>query len=84
MITGKDIIIYILEYDLVNEILLTESCISDILLTTEQVAVKFGVGVAVVETLYKLGMLKGFNIGGQVYFPMDIKYPKGDADVNEK
>ena len=75
---------YILEYDLVDEVLLSESCISDILLTTEQVAIKFGVGGAVIETLYKLGMLKGFNIGEQVYFPIDIKYPKGDSGINEK
>lgn len=84
MITGKDIIIYILENDLVDKVVILESDISDIFLTMEEVAVKFGVGVAVVEALYELGMIKGYTIGDRLYFSKTIENPKGVAKVNER
>lgn len=78
MITGKDIITYILENDLVNEPVISN--VSDILATPEEVAVKFGVGPAVVETMYELGLIKGFNIGGKLYFSKSLERLKGDEN----
>lgn len=78
MITGKDIITYILENDLVNEPVISN--VSDILATPEEVAVKFGVGTAVVETMYELGLIKGFNIGGKLYFSKSLERVKGDEN----
>lgn len=82
MITGKDIIIYILENELVDKVVISNSDISDIFLSSEEVAIKFGVGVSVIETLYELGMIKGYNIGGRLYFPKNIENPKGVMKVD--
>lgn len=84
MITGKDVIIYILENDLVDKVVISEADVSDIFLTMEEVAIKFDTGIAVIEALYELGMIKGYDIGGHVYFSKNIQNPKGDAKVNAK
>ena len=79
MITGKDIITYILENDLVNETIIPD--VSDIFATPDEVAVKFGVGTAVINTMYELGLIKGFNIGGKLYFSKGLEKLKGDESL---
>lgn len=81
MITGKDIIMFILKYDLVNEKIFTEEFISEMLIPAFKVAEHFGVGVATIKTMHELGTIRGFMINGELYFPKAILNTKGDAEV---
>ena len=84
MMTGKDIIMFILKYDLVNEKIFTEDIINEALVHESKVAEYFGVGIATIRAMYELGTLHGFEINGELYFPKAILKTKGDAKVNEK
>lgn len=84
MLTGKDIIIYILENDLVNTEFIADKIFSDLFINAAEVAEYFGVGVATIEAMYKMKKLRGITIDGELYFPRVILRSKGDAEVNEK
>lgn len=81
MITGKDVIMFILKYDLVNEEILPEKLFieNSAFLTIEGLAAKLGVGVATIKALYEAGMIFGVELGGMIYFSKDTELPKGDA-----
>ena len=66
--TGKDLIVYILQNNLENE---------DIpgFMTKEEVAAKYEVGVATVETWYKFGFIKGVGREDNVYFFLNVPDP---------
>lgn len=83
MITGKDIIMYILKNDLVDKEVISEKSVSDILATPEELASKFGTGVATVMAMYNMGMIKGYEIGEQVYFSRGLLTGEG-LDLIEK
>lgn len=72
--TGKDLIIYILKNNLENEIILADGIFMG-MMSAEEAAVKFNVGVSTVEAWYKLGMLPGFMFGGSLYFMKDVTDP---------
>lgn len=64
--TGKDLIIYILQNNLEDEpIALKEGFLN--LMTVNEAAVKFDVGAATVKTWFKLGMLDGITVGETIY-----------------
>lgn len=84
MITGKDVIMFILKYDLVNEKIFADGIIDKALVHSSKVAEYFGVGVATIKAMYEMGTLHGFEIDGELYFPRAILNTKGDAKVNEK
>lgn len=66
--TGRELIIYILEKDLVDEelALFAENNIVG-LLTVDQAAKKFHVGEATIKVWYGLNMLNGVEIGNEIY-----------------
>lgn len=64
--TGKDLIMYILENNLENEPFIQNGKLVGFL-TLEEAAVKFGVGTTTVSVWYKLGAIEGFNVGGNIY-----------------
>lgn len=66
--TGRDLIIYILENHLEDEELFKDGKIPG-LLTYEEAAVKFGVGKERIISWVKLGYLKSFKIYGRSYIP---------------
>lgn len=68
-ITGRDLIVLILENRLENEVIFT-------LLTEEELAVRFEVGVATIKTWAMLGMIQGWNIGDSLYFLKDTPDPR--------
>lgn len=68
-ITGRDLIIYILENRLEDK----EISISNILMDVNEAAVKFGVGQSTIEAWFETGKLQGIRIGGGLYFPKDYK-----------
>lgn len=65
--TGKDLIIYILQHDLEDEEVFKDGKFS-IFITEEELAVIFGVGTATIRTMYACGLIKGFKIGDSIYF----------------
>ena len=76
--TGRDLIIYILENHLEDEELFKDGKIPG-LLTYEEAAVKFGVGVETIKLWLVLGYLKSFEIYGRFYIPEteEPTYTKG-------
>ena len=68
-ITGRDLIVLILENRLENDVIFT-------LLSEEELAVRFAVGVATVRAWVTLGRINGWEIGGSLYFLKDTPDPR--------
>lgn len=68
-ITGRELIMLILDNRLENDVLLT-------LLSEEELAVRFEVGVATIKTWETLGMIHGWKIGDSLYFLKDTPDPR--------
>ena len=64
--TGKELIIYILENNLENETIFSD-CFINKLMTVDEAAVKFEVGNATNVTWYNLCMIPGITINGRIY-----------------
>lgn len=64
--TGRDLIIYILENHLEDEPVIQGNKILGFL-TLDEAAVKFEVGSTTVRVWYQLGLIDGFDIGGNVF-----------------
>lgn len=73
--TGKDLIIYILQNDLEDEIVV-ENGVFVWLMTEEEAAVKFEVGVATIKAWYECNMLPGVKIGDSIFFLRNLSNPK--------
>ena len=76
--TGRDLIIYILENHLEDEELFKDGKLPG-LMTYEEAAVKFDVGKETIIAWVKLGYLKSFKIYGRSYIPEteEPTYTKG-------
>lgn len=75
--TGKDLILYILQNNLENEVVIKDG-IFVWLMTEEEAAVKFNVGVSTVRAWYICGMAKGTQIGDHLYFLRNMDDPRKD------
>ena len=73
--TGKDLIIYILQNDLENEELFSDGRFLG-LLNAEETAARLETGAATVLLWYATGMLDGINIGGTIFFRKDVVDPR--------
>lgn len=73
--TGKELILYILQNNLEDVIVLQDGFFVGFM-TEEEAAVKFGVGVANIRAWYYCDMLKGTRIGDSLYFPKDAADPR--------
>lgn len=58
--TGRDIVIYILQNNLENEVLID-------LMTVEEAALKNDVGPATIELWYKLNIISGIKFNDKLY-----------------
>lgn len=76
--TGKELIIYILQNNLEDEIVIKDG-IFVWLMNEEEAAAKFNVGVATVKAWYACGMLSGTKIGGHLYFLRNASDPRGET-----
>ena len=65
--TGKDLIIYILQNNLENEVILENGVLCGFL-TEEDAAAKLCVGPATIKAWYDYGILQGIKIGDSIYF----------------
>ena len=73
--TGKDLIIYILQNNLEDEVVIKDG-VFIWLMNEEEAAVKFNVGVATVKAWYVCGMLDGTKIGDHLYFLRNANDPR--------
>lgn len=67
--TGRDLIIYILQNHLEDTEILTDS--SHMFLTVEEAAVKYGTGVATIKTMINRNILKSMKIG-ETYLILNV------------
>ena len=65
--TGKDLIIYILEHDLVNKNLSNNLIDGLKALESDEIAVRFQVGKTTSTIWVERGVLDGFKIGNRTY-----------------
>ena len=75
--TGRELILYILQNNLEDEVVIKDG-IFVWLMNEEEAAVKFGVGIAQVKAWYVCGMLSGTKIGDHLYFLRNIGDPRKD------
>lgn len=73
--TGKELILYILQNNLENTIVVKDGSFVGVM-TEEETAVKFGVGIATVRAWYHCKMLEGTQIGDSLYFRNDVADPR--------
>ena len=67
--TGRDLIIYILQNHLEDTEIFTDS--NHMFLTVEEAAVKYGTGVAIIKAMVDRNVLKGMKIG-DAYLVLNI------------
>lgn len=72
--TGKDLIIYILQNDLVDKELFTEGRIPGFM-TREEAAVKANVGLSTIDAWTRMKMIDYIFVVGGYYIPADFKNP---------
>lgn len=73
--TGKELILYILQNNLENTVVLDNGFFIGFM-TEQEAAVKFNVGTETVRAWYHCKMLKGTKIGDSLYFRKDIADPR--------
>lgn len=69
--TGRDLIIYILQNGLENEPVINNGRILGFL-TLEEVAIKCNVGTSTVRTWVHIGLISGVQIGDTIYIPANV------------
>lgn len=73
--TGRELIFYILDNRLEDEVVLTDNSVVG-LMNEEEAAAKFSVGVSTIRAWYICGMVKGTKIGETIFFLRNIKDPR--------
>lgn len=73
--TGKELILYILQNNLENTVVMQDGMFIGFM-TEEEAAVKFNVGVATIRGWYYCNWIKGTQIGDSLYFLKDIADPR--------
>lgn len=65
--TGRDLIIYILDNKLEDEEVVKDGTFIGFA-SAEEIAAESGVGIATVKAWYKLGILNGIELGDDIFF----------------
>lgn len=73
--TGKELILYILQNNLEDTIVLNGGVFIGFM-TEEETAAKFGVGIATVRAWYDCKYIAGTKIGDSLYFRKDVADPR--------
>ena len=68
--TGRDLIIYILNNKLEDTLILDDGKIYGFM-NAEEAALKFGVGISTIHIWFRMGFIPGFYIGKEIYIPVD-------------
>lgn len=72
--TGREMIIYIMQNNLEDEIVLKDGFFTGFI-DENEAAVKLGVGVETIKAWYALNWLSGIKIGEKLYFRKDVSNP---------
>lgn len=75
--TGRDLIVYILQKNLEDEPILKNGSIVGFM-NENEAAVKFEVGLSTIKVWHELGMLTGTKIGDSIFFLRHTTKPEGD------
>jgi len=75
MMTGKDLIIYILQHNLEDEVIFENGGFKGFM-TEKELASKFGVGRETVKLWYEFGWIEGIQIGESIFFTLDTPDPR--------
>lgn len=70
--TGRDLIIYILENNLENEEIFKDGKLPGFM-SAEEAAVKFGVTNLTIYLWYGMGYIPGLQIGNTIYIPINAE-----------
>lgn len=81
--TGRDLILYILQNNLEDEPVFKDGKILGFM-NVEEAAVKYEVGVATVKLWFRLGMLPAIVIGEEIYIPADTNKPNTKIEYTEQ
>ena len=85
--TGRDLIMYILENHLEDALVFDNDRVGRELLgfmTAMDAAREFGVGLSTIKVWYDLGYLKGFKIGDAYFIPANMNNPlEGGNDAKK-
>ena len=73
--TGKELILYILQNNL-EDVVVLDGCLFMGFMTEDEVAVKFDVGVETIRAWYQCRWLEGSKIGDSLYFRKDVADPR--------
>lgn len=73
--TGKELILYILENNLEDEVIFKNGTVSGFM-TSQELASKFYVGIETINIWVRLGWIDGINIGGTIYFLKNTEDPR--------
>ena len=77
--TGKDLILYILNNNLENEVVLKDGMFIGFM-DEREAATKFNVGVGTICTWYALGLIDGVQFGDTIYFLKEVQDPRRRSD----
>lgn len=81
--TGKELILYILQNNLEDTVVLNGTSFIGFM-TVDEAAVKFNVGPATIKEWYDCRMLEGVKIGDSLYFRKDVVDPRTTASTQSK
>lgn len=76
--TGRDLIIYILQNNLEDEVVLKDGIFIGYI-SDEELAARFNVGVETIRVWYALGQIDGVRIGDSVYCLDNVSDPRKGA-----
>lgn len=81
--TGKDLILYILQNNLEDEVVLKDGFFVGFMDETEAAA-KFGVGVWTIRAWHALGVIDGIASGDKLYFLKSMPDPRKGEMTHER
>lgn len=80
--TGRELILYILENNLEDELISSDGRFLDFT-TVDEAAAHYGVGTATIKTWIDYGWLSAIHIGNEIYIPKNAKFMYGTNQKGE-
>lgn len=81
--TGRDLIIFIMQNNLEDEIVLKDGFFVGFM-DENEAAAKFGVGFETIRAWYSLRMLDGIRVGKKLYFFKNVPDPRKGEMTHER
>lgn len=72
--TGKDVILFILNHNLVDT-KIDGYALNELFLTVEKAAVKFGIGTNSLKDMIRIGLIDCVEFDGEIYIYKDVVLP---------